>query len=125
MSRPRTGSCSRSSPCCRYSSLPTTSPGSGDSTWISPATSPRPSRSSSPPRIGDGGVGYDAALMRSGKRTLACAAAAAALALPACGGDGGGVSSDDPASLAPANAPLYVQATIRPQGEQKSNVEAL
>jgi hypothetical protein len=59
-------------------------------------------------------------------RPLLCAAAAAAaLALPACGGGGGGVSSDDPASLAPASAPLYVQATLRPKGKLKSNVEKL
>jgi Protein of unknown function (DUF3352) len=59
-------------------------------------------------------------------RPLACAAAAAAaLALPACGGGGGGVSSDDPASLAPASAPLYFQATLRPKGKLKANVEKL
>lgn len=49
---------------------------------------------------------------------------AAALAISACGG-GGGVSSDDPASLAPADAPVYIQGTIRPQGATKTNVESL
>jgi uncharacterized protein DUF3352 len=59
-------------------------------------------------------------------RPLVCAAAAAAaLALPACGGGGGGVSSDDPASLAPASAPLYFEATLRPKGKLKANVEKL
>lgn len=59
-------------------------------------------------------------------RALACAApAAAALALSACGGDGGGVDSDDPASLAPADAPIYIQATIRPKGKLKTNAETL
>jgi len=52
-------------------------------------------------------------------------AAAAALAISACGGGGGEVSSDDPASLAPADAPIYVQGTIRPHGATKTNVEAL
>ncbi|MEK6252371.1 MAG: DUF3352 domain-containing protein [Actinomycetota bacterium] len=51
-------------------------------------------------------------------------AAAAALAISACGG-GGGVSSDDPASLAPADAPVYIQGTIRPHGATKTNVESL
>jgi hypothetical protein len=51
-------------------------------------------------------------------------AAVAALAISACGG-GGGASSDDPASLAPADAPVYVQGTIRPQGATKTNVESL
>ena len=59
-------------------------------------------------------------------RPLVCAAAAtAALALSACGGGGGGVSSDDPASLAPASAPLYIQATLRPTGKLKTNVVKL
>jgi len=57
-------------------------------------------------------------------RALVCAVAAAtAVSLSACGG--GGVSSDDPASLAPADAPIYVQAVVRPQGKQKSDVESL
>ncbi|MGH2982281.1 MAG: hypothetical protein ACRDKV_09610, partial [Solirubrobacterales bacterium] len=59
-------------------------------------------------------------------RMLACSAAvAAAFTVSACGGDGGGVDSDDPASLAPADAPIYVQATVRPQGQLKRDVEAL
>jgi uncharacterized protein DUF3352 len=51
--------------------------------------------------------------------------AAAALAISACGGSGGGVSDDDPASLAPADSPVYVQATVRPKGKLKSDVESL
>jgi hypothetical protein len=59
-------------------------------------------------------------------RPLVCAAvAAAALALPACGSSGGGAGSDDPASLAPADAPLYIQATLRPKGKMKTDVEKL
>jgi Protein of unknown function (DUF3352) len=56
---------------------------------------------------------------------LCAAAAAAALALSACGGGGGGVSSDDPASLAPASAPLYIEANLRPKGKLQANVENL
>jgi hypothetical protein len=42
------------------------------------------------------------------------------------GGCGSGGSSDtDPASLAPADAPLYIQAVLRPQGKLKSDTEAL
>jgi hypothetical protein len=54
-------------------------------------------------------------------------AAAAALALASCGGGGGGggLADDDPATLAPADAAFYMQATLRPKGSQKSNVEGL
>ncbi len=46
------------------------------------------------------------------------------LALGGCGD--GGVSGDgDPASLAPADTPLYVQGVLRPQGRLKGDVEAL
>ena len=42
-----------------------------------------------------------------------------------CGG-GGDSSSGDPADLrAAASAPLYIEATLRPQGELKTNVEEL
>lgn len=50
------------------------------------------------------------------------AVALAGLALAACGGGGG---SADPASVAPATSPLYIEAAVHPQGELKSNVEAL
>jgi hypothetical protein len=54
-------------------------------------------------------------------------AAAAALALASCGGGGGGggLADDDPATLAPADSAFYMQATLRPKGEQKTNVEGL
>jgi hypothetical protein len=55
---------------------------------------------------------------------LLVAAAAALLLIVGCGGSGGG-SSSDPATLAPPKSPLYLEATIRPQGEVKSNVEEL
>lgn len=46
----------------------------------------------------------------------------AGLLLAACGGGGGGA---DPASVAPAGSPLYVEAAVHPEGELKTNVEAL
>jgi hypothetical protein len=53
---------------------------------------------------------------------------AAALAVPAllagCGGGSDG-SGADPATLAPPQAPLYIEAAVQPEGELKSNVEAL
>ena len=55
---------------------------------------------------------------------LLIVAAVAALALSACGGgdDGGTSSGPDPATLAPADAPLYFQAAIKPEGETKDNL---
>ncbi len=55
---------------------------------------------------------------------VAAAATVLALFLAACGGDSDG-SGSDLASLVPAKSPLYVEATVRPEGETKTNVEAL
>lgn len=55
---------------------------------------------------------------------VAAATAALALFLAACGGGSGG-SSSDPAALAPAKSPLYIEATLQPEGELKTNVEDL
>jgi hypothetical protein len=52
---------------------------------------------------------------------LAAAVAVAAL-LAACGGDDGG--GGDPAALVPAGTPVYVEGSIRPQGELKSDTDA-
>ncbi len=51
----------------------------------------------------------------------------AALAVAGCGGSGDGNDSSgaDPASYAPKTAPVYVEATLLPSGETKSNIEAL
>jgi hypothetical protein len=49
-------------------------------------------------------------------------AASAAIAIAGCGGGG---SSSDPASMVPASAPIYVEATLTPQGTLKANVESL
>ena len=48
----------------------------------------------------------------------ALALAVTALSLGACGGDGGSApSASDPATAVPANAPLFVQAAVRPRGD--------
>jgi hypothetical protein len=45
--------------------------------------------------------------------------------LAACGGGSGGGDGTDPASVAPASAPLYIGFTLRPEGEEKEDVDAL
>jgi hypothetical protein len=53
-------------------------------------------------------------------------AACAVLALLAgCGGGGGEGSSSDPASVAPPDTSVYVEATLRPSGALKSDVNEL
>jgi hypothetical protein len=52
-------------------------------------------------------------------------AAVTALLVAGCGGSGGSGGGEDPATLAPADAPVFVEATIQPEGELKSDVEAL
>lgn len=54
---------------------------------------------------------------------LLLAGLAAVYALAGCGGGGG--SSSDPASVAPPESALFVEATLRPEGALKSNVEGL
>lgn len=51
------------------------------------------------------------------------AGAAAALAIAGCGGGGG--SGADPATLAPPKAPVFIEATITPQGTLKSDIDSL
>jgi hypothetical protein len=55
---------------------------------------------------------------------VATAATALAVSLAACGGVSDG-SGSDPAALAPAKSPLYIEATVQPEGEVKTNLEAL
>ncbi len=50
--------------------------------------------------------------------------AAAIVAVAGCGG-GSGSRGSDPASLAPPKSPLFIEAVVQPEGELKSNVEAL
>jgi hypothetical protein len=54
---------------------------------------------------------------------LLVAALATALSIAGCGG--GGSSGSDPATLAPPKAPVYVEASVQPEGELKTNVDAL
>ena len=65
--------------------------------------------------------------MKTTKRlslTLSSAAAAAAIVLAGCGDDGGGGGGGDLAELVPAGAPVYVEGSIRPEGDLKTNTEA-
>ena len=55
---------------------------------------------------------------------LAAAALAAALVVAGCGGSSNSGDAN-PASVVPATAPLYLEATIRPQGDQKTAIEGI
>jgi hypothetical protein len=58
--------------------------------------------------------------------TVAAAAVLLALLLAACGSESESEGSgSDPAALAPAKSPLYIEATVRPEGELKTNVNTL
>jgi hypothetical protein len=58
------------------------------------------------------------------RATIAIATAASAAVLAAgCGGGGGG--SDELASVAPADAPLYLESVVRPEGEQSDAINSL
>jgi len=59
---------------------------------------------------------------RARRATLAACAGAVAVGLAACGG-GGGSGDANPAEAVPSSAPLYIQATLRPDGELKTNTE--
>lgn len=52
-------------------------------------------------------------------------AAVAALLIAGCGGSGSSSGGTDPASVIPAGAPIYLDFTVRPEGETKTNIEAL
>src|SRR5215218_3976788 len=53
-------------------------------------------------------------------------ALAALVVVAGCGGsDDGGSGGTDPASVAPAKAPVFIGFTVRPEGETKQNIEAL
>jgi uncharacterized protein DUF3352 len=56
---------------------------------------------------------------------LAGLAALTALFVAGCGGDDGGGSSGDLAGYAPQNSPVYIEGTIRPEGELRDNLESL
>lgn len=51
--------------------------------------------------------------------------AVAALLVAGCGGGGESSSSGDPASIAPPNAPLFIDFKVRPEGEMKASIDGL
>lgn len=54
---------------------------------------------------------------------LALATAAAALIVAGCGGDDS--SGSDPAAVAPAESPVFIDVAVRPEGELQTNLETL
>jgi hypothetical protein len=54
---------------------------------------------------------------------LALLTAAAALIVAGCGGDDS--SGSDPAAVAPADSPVFVDVALRPEGDLKTNLEVL
>lgn len=61
---------------------------------------------------------------RSRVSLVLCSAVLAAFAIAGCGGSSSSGSSD-PASLAPPDSPLFVDATVKPEGDMKTNIEQL
>lgn len=59
--------------------------------------------------------------IRPARRALLGAALALSLPLAACGSDSSGGGGPDPASAVPAKAPIYLEATVRPEGDLKDN----
>jgi hypothetical protein len=58
------------------------------------------------------------------RRSAIAIAACAALLVAGCGGGGGG-GSDELASVAPADAPLYLESVVRPEGQQSDAINSL
>ena len=58
------------------------------------------------------------------RRAAIALVAFAALLVAGCGGGGGG-ANDDLASLAPADASVYLESVVRPEGGQKDAIESL
>jgi hypothetical protein len=56
---------------------------------------------------------------------LLATAATAALAVAGCGGSGDSGSGADPATLAPPKVPVFIEASVQPEGELKDNIESL
>ena len=60
-------------------------------------------------------------------RAAVAPAACAALLVAGCGGGGGTTASftgPDPASVTPADAPIFAEALVRPEGDQKDAVDS-
>jgi hypothetical protein len=63
---------------------------------------------------------------RAGATLAVCAALAAVPVATGCGESGGsGNAGGDPASVVPASAPLYGEAVVKPEGDQRTRVESL
>ncbi len=56
---------------------------------------------------------------------LLATAATVAFAVAGCGGSGDSGSGADPATLAPPKSPVFIEASVRPEGELKTNIESL
>ena len=65
--------------------------------------------------------------VRSPRRAVlaACAALITVPVAAGCGESGSSGTGADPATLAPSTAPLYGEAVVRPEGEQRDQLEAL
>src|SRR4051812_31999789 len=50
---------------------------------------------------------------------------AAAVLAAGCGSSSGGNSNADPASVVPGSAPIYVSVVVKPEGDQKAQLEAV
>jgi hypothetical protein len=57
------------------------------------------------------------------RRAAILIAACVGLAVAGCGGGGG--ESEELASIAPANAPVYFESVVRPEGEQRDAIDSL
>ncbi len=61
-------------------------------------------------------------LPSTARRATLAAGAALALIAAGCGGSSAGDADGDPASVLPANSPLYAEVTVRPEGDLKDDV---
>jgi Protein of unknown function (DUF3352) len=59
------------------------------------------------------------------KKTVLTVTAALAIALAGCGDGDDSEPASGPATVIPADMPLYIEATVKPDGEQAENLDAL
>ena len=64
-------------------------------------------------------------LMPRVRAGAALAGLATVVALAGCGSSSGGNSNADPASITPASAPIYASLVVKPEGDQKTQLEAV